>query len=907
MHKPDTHPMERQLHRLAGLVARHRPWFIYPQLLLFAVCLIFAAKRLEFHTDPHALFSSKEGYLQDWLEFKEEFKVQEDLVAVVESEDLEKNRQFVERLAARLESDTNHFKNIFFKRDLRTLGPKGLLFLPEEQLEELQQALRDYAPLIRTFSEVTNLASLFSEVDHQMRASAPEEASENPLATAIPALTRIVRQGVDSLDRPGIPPSPGLTTLFASPDKPGPGEYLNFAGGRFYAVTCAVSDAASEVSAILRLRELVKETQLEVTGVNAGVTGQPVLRYEEMRQARGDTTLASLVALAVVALTFIFCYHEIRRPLKATACLVVGIGYTLGFATLTVGHLNILTITFVPILIGLAIDFGVHLVTRFEEELRDGRSARIAIDKALVVSGTGICTGALTTAAAFLAMTLTGFKGIREMGLISGVGLLVCLAPMMTMLPALLLHGKDRAYVAGSARRTASSRRQQLEQVWLKRPRVMVGLGLALTLLAGSQIYRLNFDYNLLNLQNQGLSAVMYERKMVESSSRTILACLVMADSMEEAVELEKRIRHLDTVAAVDSVAPLLAGDQRRKLEAVRRIRETVRAIRFTPSDTSPVDLNNLNRALESFNQALGGAVYAVKRSGNEALELQLIALREALDRWSREMTSGSPHLRAQKLTYYQQALFGDLAETLRALQQQDDTAPLCAADLPLSLRSRFIGRTGKFLLQVYPKANVWERAPQEAFVSELRTIDPKVTGPPVRFYEYTGRLKSNAQKAVGYALVAIGLMLLSHFRNLACALLALLPVMVGILWTLGAMAILGISFNPANIISFTLLLGIGVSNGVHILNRFTEEQHPSVLGRSTGKAVLVSALTTATGFGSLMLAEHEGIASLGQVMALGTVMCMLAALTVLPALLLLLERSGWKLHHGWLSQQKQP
>jgi predicted RND superfamily exporter protein len=205
-------------------------------------------------------------------------------------------------------------------------------------------------------------------------------------------------------------------------------------------------------------------------------------------------------------------------------------------------------------------------------------------------------------------------------------------------------------------------------------------------------------------------------------------------------------------------------------------------------------------------------------------------------------------------------------------------------------------------LLQVYPRENVWERGSQEAFVNEVRTVDERATGPPVRFYEFTGLLKSNFQTAALYALGVIILMLLSHFRNVVCAFLALLPVLVGMVWTLGLMALLGLEFNPANVISMPLLIGIGVSSGVHILNRFTEEKHASILGKSTGKAVLVSALTTATGFGSLMLAEHAGIASLGQVMALGAALCMVAALTVLPALLLLLNRSGYKLGHGWLS-----
>ena len=161
------------------------------------------------------------------------------------------------------------------------------------------------------------------------------------------------------------------------------------------------------------------------------------------QQSQKDTTVASIVSLMVCALIFIYGYQETGRPVKATLCLIVGLGYTMAFATYTIGHLNILTITFVPILIGLAIDYGVHLISRYEEELRRGRTEHDALVKAIVYTGQGIFTGALTTAGAFLAMAFTNFKGIQEMGIICGGGLLVCFIPMMTMLPVLLLKGRQ--------------------------------------------------------------------------------------------------------------------------------------------------------------------------------------------------------------------------------------------------------------------------------------------------------------------------------------------------------------------------------------------------------------------------------------------------------------------------------
>jgi hypothetical protein len=201
---------------------------------------------------------------------------------------------------------------------------------------------------------------------------------------------------------------------------------------------------------------------------------------------------------------------------------------------------------------------------------------------------------------------------------------------------------------------------------------------------------------------------------------------------------------------------------------------------------------------------------------------------------------------------------------------------------------------TGKYLVQAYPKKDVWQRQPQEEFVRQLRTVDRDVTGTPVQLYEYTTLLKNSYQEAAGYSLVAIVILVLFHFRSLFCVILALLPVAIGTLWMVGIMGLLRIDFNPANIMTLPLVIGVGVTNGIHILNRFAEEKTPRILAKSTGRAVLISALTTIAGFGSLMLAKHRGIASLGCIMSIGTATCMLAGLTFLPALLRLLAEYGW-------------
>jgi predicted RND superfamily exporter protein len=252
-----------------------------------------------------------------------------------------------------------------------------------------------------------------------------------------------------------------------------------------------------------------------------------------------------------------------------------------------------------------------------------------------------------------------------------------------------------------------------------------------------------------------------------------------------------------------------------------------------------------------------------------------------------------SPALKehAEKLARFQQALFTDMRTTFQLLQNQDDRAPLHAEDLPQAFRDQFVGVTGKYLLQVFPKIDVWQRANQEKFIAELHTVDPNVTGTPVQLYEFEELLKNSYIQAAWYSLAAIVLLVWFHFRGFGSVILSLLPVGIGTLWLAGLMGWLGIPFNVANIMTLPLVVGIGVTNGVQILNRFAEERTPGILARSTGKAVLVSGLTAIAGFGSMTIAKDRGIHSLGCVMATGIAVCMIAGLTFLPALLNLLGR----------------
>ncbi len=910
----------RLLTLLTQSIIRYPRLFFYPQAALLLCSILYTVERMEFSTSRNDLVGAEKQYHQNFLKFKLEFPGQDDLIAVVESEDMEKNRQFVERLGKRLEEQTNVFSEVFYKGDLKLMGPKALLFLPEETLSELLQTLKDYRPFVEQFSQATNLTSLFDLVNRRFYSARKEQNAEtDSLIKAFPALARIVRQAEASLRRPGPPPSPGIDALFGAGAEAERQKYITFAEGRIYLVSAKARTEGQNEAAVHKLRELVHRVQTEVPGVNAGVTGEPVLEMDEMAQSQDDSILASIVSLIVVVLLFVFAYRETGRPIKATVCLIVGLGYTMAYTTAVVGHLNILTITFVPMLIGLAIDFGVHLISRYEEELCGGRSEHQAIEKAMTYSGQGIFTGCLTTAGAFFAMGMTDFKGIQEMGIICGGGLLICVVPMMTLLPVLLLRGRQNALDHSLHPKTQSlpgiDRRERLERLWLDRPGLVMGATLTVSVLAALQMGKVGFDYNLLHMQSEGLPAVEFEKKLILGAGKSVLYGAVVADSLDAARAFQSRLTNLTTVASVDSMAPYLEVDSKRPLELIDAIRKEVSSIHFAEIDMEDSKVTELNQTLWSLQGYLGLASQAVQgeieaasskpdaaggRADVEKLKslwAQIKDLKAALgDLRHRMSTMGRAEVE-QKMGLFQQALFRDIHETFAAIRNQDNRSALTARDLPAALRNRFIGKSGqKYLLQVYPKEDVWSRGPQESFVKELRTVAPDVTGTPVQLYEYTTLLKDSYEKAAWYALGAIAILVFTHFRTLTCVVLSLLPVGFGTLWMVGLMGWRGIDFNPANIMTLPLVIGIGVTSGIHILNRFAEEQSPSILAKSTGKAVLISALTTVAGFGSLLLAKHQGIASLGFVMAVGTSTCMIAALTFLPALLNLMTRCGWRI-----------
>ncbi|NIP99121.1 MAG: MMPL family transporter, partial [Nitrospinaceae bacterium] len=264
--------------------------------------------------------------------------------------------------------------------------------------------------------------------------------------------------------------------------------------------------------------------------------------------------------------------------------------------------------------------------------------------------------------------------------------------------------------------------------------------------------------------------------------------------------------------------------------------------------------------------------------------------------RFMETLENADPERATRRLAAYSHRLFEDYREKIAELKSNARPSPVRVEELPKNLKERFISQNGKYLLSVYPRVNIWEREAREKFMDQLQSIDPNVTGNAMHMFKSSELMKQGYIHGGIYAMIAIVLYVLITFKKIRTTLLVLLPVGVGSIWTLGVMDLLGISFNLANLVILPLIIGIGVVNGIHIVHRYREERDKDipVLSKSTGDAVVLSSLTTMIGFGSLMVADHQGIFSLGLVLTIGVGCCLVASVSFLPAMLKLATRKGW-------------
>jgi hopanoid biosynthesis associated RND transporter like protein HpnN len=636
------------------------------------------------------------------------------------------------------------------------------------------------------------------------------------------------------------------------------------------------------------LRALLDAVRPRHPGVEFGLTGLPVLENDEMLASQNDSNTASWLALAGVALLYLVVYRGLRYPLMTIATLLVGTAWALGWLTLTVGHLNILSSAFAVMLIGMG-DYGVLWVTRFGQERQAGADMHDAMCRTARHVGPSIVTAALTTSLAFFAAMLADLKAVSELGWIAGSGVLLCALSCFVVMPALLSifdFRPKRPDDADGVPILSLEDHRAATREWLpglmRRPGWVLAGSVLATGVLGYCALGIDYDHNLLHLQAGHLESVRWEKTLIEQTAGTSWHALSSTTTPEEALALKAKYERLPDVSRVVEVASLIPRDQDRKRELLADVQRRLKVLppRGGVVEHAVPSLDDLHRVGTRVLDALAG----VPNPPPVVAEL-----RESLTRLLRQARAVAKEDGAgYRLKMYEELLTRDLAEDLHKLRDVSTPAPIRLADLPTSLRERYVGRNGRWLLRVFSKDCLWEFEPLSRFIAQVRTVDPEATGKPFTTLEGLKAMQNGFLWAGVYALAAMVLVLLIDFGTVQHTLLALLPLGMGMVATLGVMALFGCPLNPANMIAFPLILGVGADNGVHVLHDYRERDRRQRyrLGRATGRGITVAALTTILGFGTLMAARHRGMASLGLALAVGVTCCMATALVFLPALL---------------------
>jgi len=394
------------------------------------------------------------------------------------------------------------------------------------------------------------------------------------------------------------------------------------------------------------------------------------------------------------------------------------------------------------------------------------------------------------------------------------------------------------------------------------------------------------FDYNLLRLQAEETESVVWERRILGHGGYSSFAAFSRAGTLEELRSKDALFRRLATVARVDSALMLLPENQDEKLRIIRQFPPIAAPPRI--HSEMPIDVERLLGALEALRRRLElGASAAPSGEGRRELQLasaETTGLMNALRR-------RDPHASKLSLADLQREVYLDFVRSVEWLQPNRMPGPIGPGDLPNEFRRQFVSKYGGFLLQVFPGVDIWSRAGGRKFAQELRTIDPDVTGPAIISFEMIRLMERSYRQATAYALVLVAVITFGMLWRVRESVLALLPLGLGLLWTVGLMGFLGLGFTMGNIFGLPLILGAAAEFGLNIVLSSMQSGPPqsTLIPRSTLGAVLMSGLTTIAGFGSLLVASHRGIFGLGLLLTLGTVTILIASLIVLPTLLLIL------------------
>jgi uncharacterized protein len=857
-----------------GHVERRRLAVIVSFMLVTIAILAYLAANFRISDDLTNMISDKLPFRHlEKVFFKEFPQLTDVIVVVVDADSVGEAMDARQKIAERLRKDGRLFKSVYEPGGGEFFTRNGLLFLDTNELEEFSDNLAQGEPLMGLLLRDYSLRGFFSLMGTVVDNYEGESA--------------------DRMDT--LFDNVGLAFTNAARNRPGrlSWEGIMYGGGgmpdqrRQFVIIHPKLDKDGMLlgeSPPSALHRIISELKLDGS-VKIRMTGDVILAYENVKTVRQSVGIATFASLLLVAFIIFIGLGSGRLVFAALATLLTGLVWTAGFAIFFIGSLNLISITFAVLFVGLGIDYGIQFCLRYRELMETGHDNRDSLITTAGGVGTGLFFSCITTALGFFAFLPTAYQGIAQLGLISGTGMFISFFCNLTLLPALLSTIRFRRGICPTFLKG-----RPVTNFPYRHYRAITAAATLLALCAATALPRVYFDYNPLNLYNPASEAITTLRQLFTNREAPPWTISILCGGKEEARKLADKLGRLKEVKAAISISDFVPGEQQEKLDIISNI------TLFMPSP-GPMTIKHLT--LEENTAAMNSLEDRLARfiDGHPGESSGHIAkLLEALRQFKEHVrTSGSGKAAFNGL---QQELLSGLPSLLKRLDTMLHPATTTEADLPRDLVREYVSPAGHYRVQVLPKEDIMAAAALKRFVTAVEKVAPNAIDTPVTVYETGKAVASSFRLATILALAAVVTVLFLTLRSLFSTALVLIPLFFAILLTAAVSVIFDVPLNYANVIVLPLLLGVGVHSGIMFMFRYLTEPPAdgNMLTTSTARAVLYSNLTMIISCVTLAFSAHRGIASMGILLTVCFSFILMSVLIVFPALLKLFValRSGW-------------
>jgi uncharacterized protein len=848
---------------LAGLVdrcRRHAALVVLGGVLLAALSVYVASTRLGVSTDTDLMFAPSLPWRQEKVAFDKAFPQFHDLlVAVIDAQAPEEADATAAELTAKLAADPAHFRTVRRPDASPYLRKEGLLFLDQDQLQTLMDSTIDAQPFLGQLVADPSARGLFAALSLLGIGVEKGQADLTPYISALQGFNTAMAAALAG----HAEPLSWQRLLGGSASELG-GKYkfvlvqpkLDYGdlqpGG-------AATDAMRKVIADL---EFVKSGQARVR-----ITGSVALADEEFATVAQGAVTGLAISVVLITVWLFLALHSWRLIVPALATLFLGLLTTLLFAAIAVGTLNLVSVAFAILFVGIAVDFAIQFSVRYREwrfELQDMGQALVETGRR---SGTQILVAAAATASGFLAFVPTDFSGVAELGLIAGVGMLIAFLCTLTFLPAFITLLRPRAEAGEVGFRWAA----RLDPVVARRRRPILVAFALLAVLGVAVSPLLTFDADPLHTKDPTTEAMRTLYDLIASPLTNPYTIDIIAENQDAATALATRLKALPTVSGVLTLDSFVPKDQQPKL-AIIADAASILGPTLAPHDpAAPVTPDQIRMAAQSADGHIEAALPKLPKDHPlVAIAADLAALQKAPD--AVVMATNA-------------ALTRFLPNELDQLRTALSAEPVTVANVPDDIARDWRLPDGRARVQVQAKPEFQSSAGLKTFVRDVQSVAPNAGGSAVTIVATSRTIVDAFRDAAIGAVVAITVILFVALRRPLDVGLVLAPLLLSALLTLLVIIALHLPINFANIIALPLLLGVGVSFNIYfVMNWRAGLVGP--LGSATARAILFSALTTGTAFGSLAMSHHPGTASLGVLLLISLVCTLIASLVFIPALL---------------------